>query len=276
MDVATDTAKSEEHNDSPPIAPAKQKQTAGVGRFATALTVLISGSGIGILVGLSVAPVVGTVVSTLVALAAGLLTVSKNLRITWPAADRPQHYSFSLDSPVQLEIAFFVVGLVAGSLTGLYMRNHDILGRAPAEVPNDTNIRLAQQHLGIPQETPATLGSPAGQSATILFGNPFSGCVAKAGQLRSDQLEQHLSGLNTRWKEFISKRRGKISQQQLIVLFQTFYCTAIPLSDEEVKMIGADKDFARTHPHPVVSKLGRELDDTQLTWEIARDVLGPQ
>ena len=276
-----------------PKTPFNAAQANGSIQLGNAITVLVCGLGIGILVGLSVAPVVGSVVSVLVALMAGLLTVARHFHLRLPpqagdATGKLREFSFSMDTPVQLEVAFLVFGLVVGALGGMYIRNNDLLGpRASVDGPERRDDRPKMLLAGNRQDTEAAvpgaaagisgLGGMATGSQSILFASAnFDGCAAGAGKMTETQLEIELSLAQPRLRAFIASRKVRLSRDQLVVLLETFVCPASPLSGAELTELGRDKNSPSGHHHPLVAQLGRRLDDHQLILAIARDVLGPR
>lgn len=269
-------------------APTQTPGATGASSFArTSVTVFVCGLGLGILVGLAVAPVVGTVVSGLIALVAGLLTIAKNFRLTLPptagnTANRVYH--FSMDSPVGPEVAVLAVGLVAGAMLGLYIRNNDVLGPSFPAVPDASpaagKLRLAQAGSDRQQSSPETVHSGLGGvvtgSASVLFGSQTSGaCAASLGTMTEAELKRQLEAANPRMKAFLAKQEwAKLPRAQLVVLAQTLACPQT-LSEGELAELRRDRNRASSHYNPLVSRLGRDLGDYDLLLAVLTDVLGP-
>lgn len=237
----------------------------------TALSVLICGAGIGILVGLSVTPVVGSVVTTLVGLAAGILSLSNSATFVWDRNGQKQQYSISVQSDVQLSVAFFVIGLVAGALSGIYMRNFNVLGSPPPAGNQTAAFIPFLQNRFLPQSdpTPSEPRSPLYQGQTVLFGDSFGGCAGKAGALPDAELRERLALVSPVLGAVIQRRPGaQLNRKQLVTLFEAFVCVGVPLSPGDASRIGRNRQLFILHPHPVVSKLGRDLEDDDLLHEV--------
>jgi len=88
------------------------------------LSFIIIGLGIGWLAGLSLSPVISTVISALLALVASSMAFLTNLN--FKKEDKVQVAGDWIDSIVFM--AFLMLGIVAGSSAGIYAREHNVLG----------------------------------------------------------------------------------------------------------------------------------------------------
>lgn len=114
------------------------------------LSLLLTGLGIGWLVGLSVSPVVSIVITSVAGSAAAIIAAMSGLE-NQPKAEsdsKAKKIHFSKISPVP--IASLVVGIVAGSIVGIYVRSHNGLGNDPSlakEVEQWTELGLNREEV---------------------------------------------------------------------------------------------------------------------------------
>jgi hypothetical protein len=96
-----------------------------------ALYIVISGACVGFLAGLSVSPVAGALLSTVTALVVGITSTLAGVQITNPNNDASKSPG-SRVTVSALPAAVLVVGIVVGSIIGIYTRTHDWLGARSA------------------------------------------------------------------------------------------------------------------------------------------------
>lgn len=156
----------------------------------TFISLLITGAGIGWLLGLAVSPVVASVITTVLgsaaAVIAGLSGVESQNRIRvdpWP-------------------VAILVIGLLIGSITGIQARNQDWLGR---DITTDirrwkaAGLSLSEADIArrlfdntYPVTGVESAGdSPVVKSGTILFGVGFDECI-NLRAMQGEALRQEL------------------------------------------------------------------------------------
>ena len=101
-----------------------------------ALAVLVSGLGIGWLVGLSASPVVSGVIASLLGVAAGVVT-------TFRGASASSAKSFVTDAR---PVAILVVGVALGATAGVAVRTHDLLS-PPAKLEQAEQSTVSRENL---------------------------------------------------------------------------------------------------------------------------------
>lgn len=92
------------------------------------ISLIITGLGIGWLAGLSVSPVVSIVITSVAGSAAAIIATMSGLE-NQPKTEgdsKTKNIPFSKISPVPITV--LVVGIVAGSIVGIYVRSHNWLG----------------------------------------------------------------------------------------------------------------------------------------------------
>lgn len=102
------------------------------------ISFIIIGLGIGWLAGLSVSPVVSTIISVLLALVASSIAFLTN--VNFKKVDKEQifdnwHHSIFL-------MAFLMLGMIVGSLFGIYAREHNILAPSLEELREEEQKAL--------------------------------------------------------------------------------------------------------------------------------------
>jgi len=100
-----------------------------VNNYINIPSLLICGAGIGILLGLSASPVLNIIVGSVIALVGGIIGGLSGLKSD---SDAPRRRS----SVSALPLATLVIGLVVGSLLGIYIRNYDLLAPSPQQFAN--------------------------------------------------------------------------------------------------------------------------------------------
>lgn len=160
-------------------------------------SMLLTGLGVGWLIGLSVSPVVSIVISSVTASVAAIVAALSGLQ------DKPK---WTINP---LPLAIFVGGVVIGSIVGVWARNHDWLGRsAAAEVTYwmDAGLDLPREEVAArlfeQQYTAESSGVGSGQmsetTATVLFSAAREECAAlrtrSGSALRGELLSSTIPG----------------------------------------------------------------------------------
>ncbi len=122
-------------------------------KLINAISLIVIGFGTGWLVGLSVTPVVSIIITSIVGVAATLLTVISGLKAWTPESeesettDEPQKLNNSLNV-TPIPIAIFIVGILLGSGLGVFARTHNWLGsQLFFEVKKWTDIGLDKKEV---------------------------------------------------------------------------------------------------------------------------------
>ena len=230
-----------------------------------AASVFVSGLGIGVLMGLAISPVVGTVVGASVTLIASLLSLSQDARLSWTSNGQLHEVWFSLSNTVALSSCLFIVGLVGGALLGIHLRTHQTLG-AVMQVSTQAKAGSAEPAQGGPtgqpqngpaEKPPYTLG--------VLFSDPtYGGCLASLPKLSDAELRHQIENSESRLSTIFLDRRNPIRRGDLVTLFGAFVCSRVPLSTEDISRIRTNPAYGQAHPHPVVAKLSQLLQDQDL------------
>lgn len=113
------------------------------------ISLIITGLGIGWLAGLSVSPVVSIVITSVAGSAAAIIAAMSGLenQSKTEGDSKTKNIHFSKISPVP--IAVLVVGIVAGSIVGIYVRSHNWLGNPSLakEVEQWTELGLNREEV---------------------------------------------------------------------------------------------------------------------------------
>lgn len=252
-----------------------------------ALSVLASGLGIGVLVGLSVTPVIGSVVGVAVALIASLLSLSQDVRLGWNRDGHPREVWLRLSNTVALSSGLFIVGLVLGSLQGIYWRTHNTFGVVvlPSTFPSKPGSQdyllaaLQSGYLGQLQPSPMPTEKPAAPLPPgfgVLFSDSTDGgCSDHAGKLSLPELLDRLVRIEPRLRQVLDSGNGGRSRDDLVALYNTFVCAHVALSRDEVRMIQTNRAYGKAHPHPLVAKLSQTVMDPDLLDAVVETVFGP-
>jgi hypothetical protein len=106
-----------------------------VGRrsMRAAVCVFVSGAGVGLMTGLSISPVVGTILASVMAVVITLASVLAGLEVT-PGIEAAQAGGSRRRDRIRLDplpVAVLVVGLTAGAIGGATLRARNVLGMGP-------------------------------------------------------------------------------------------------------------------------------------------------
>ena len=114
--------------------------------FSMLISMLIIGTGIGWLTGLSVSPVISAVITGIIGLSLTLVSVLSGLKQAAPSAEPqlpPQLKSNWNLNPVP--IALLIIGIVIGTSLGITARTHNLLGNQAAELNVSAEIQKWQE-----------------------------------------------------------------------------------------------------------------------------------
>lgn len=153
-------------------------------KYHTGLSLIIIGFGVGWLAGLSVSPVVSTIITSLVGVVITLISALSGLKaLETPSEKEKSHSRWQVD-PVP--IAFLVGGIVIGSIAGISARTQDWFG---SDVQTDMqrwkkmgmDEKIVRERL-FDREYPPTKevskdSEPAGTKQTALFDEIYDECV---------------------------------------------------------------------------------------------------
>jgi hypothetical protein len=120
------------------------------------ISLIFTGLGIGWLIGLSISPVVSIVITSITGSAAAIVAAMSGLEQRPPANNKDDdnddkntqiHPRRWRASPIP--IAWLIVGIVAGSAIGIYVRNQDLLGGSDLtiEIKRWTDIGLNEEEV---------------------------------------------------------------------------------------------------------------------------------
>ena len=97
-------------------------------KFGQYLCLFIISICVGLLAGLSISPVIQTIISLILAVIISTVSILAGTNIEWEKLLFKEHSKIKFDI---LPLTILIIGITAGALGGIYMRTHDVLGNQP-------------------------------------------------------------------------------------------------------------------------------------------------
>lgn len=142
-------------------------------QFSTILALVVTGVGIGWLAGLSVSPVISVVITSVIGVAAAVVTALSGLKQESSKTEPLKALTFRVEV---WPLAILVIALVVGSGLGIVARNHHLFG-------SDIDSEIAKwQRVDVPKE--AVMERLFGSTATY---SPYTEPVTDTLQLEVDR-----------------------------------------------------------------------------------------